>query len=299
MKKMKCFQPEELYWAVVDQLAVIRLPIFLGKEPKVAKKIIGRSNLAAVCVSKSVITISIPHLVHLWSASQQYYLYYSAIRSLALEGETNTWNLDDLIKLQPGLENAMDQYSATRSDIPYGKKIEKYEGRQVCCEDEHSQMITTVCATALLWVLLHETAHLELNHPQEQLIPEFARREEEEADRRATELFFMLAPDTSLAQFNYGFGLLIALVELFPPEPKKVGPTYPEYHERLAARLFDLDPENNHELYGLAALLLEEIAKEWGISPVYGENIEVKSPHDLREVVMLYYRALSDLIKHM
>jgi len=284
---------------IIDQIEKIRLPVLLDKAISVKSVMVGMNRLAAVDIDNARIKISIPHLVHLWAATQQYYLYRSAIVKHAGLGKRVSWTFDGLCTLQPGLTDAMRQYERTREDVPYGKKIiANYEDRQLCCHEDHCDEVTALCAAALLWILLHETSHIICGHPPDQPSPALSRQEEEEADRRATELFFKLAPDDKNSQFHYGFGLLIALIELFPPKPRKAGPTYPEYHERLAVRLFELDPDENLELYYLAALLLERIIIEWQIPTPAISDVELPLEH-AQEAVIKYYDTLRNHINNL
>lgn len=298
----KCFQPQELKDLIIDQFRGVGLPVHLDGIISVTPKMGDMSCLATALNGR--VKISIPHLVHLWAATQQYFLFYSAIvkhAELCKElDQREPWTPDGLRVLQPDLEDAVRQYAKTREDVPYLQSITNYEGRLVCCPVEHCENITALCAAALLWVLLHETSHILCGHPDVQPSPDISTQEEKEADQKATELFFKLCPDNENSRFHYGFGLLIALIELFPPYPHRVGPTYPEYHERLATRLFELDPEENVLLYYLAAFLLEAIIAEWEIPTSDIPEMNVEDPVELaQETVIQYYTVLRDYINNL
>lgn len=75
--KEKCFQPQELNDLIIDQFRGVGLPVLLDEKILVTSKREGMRCLATA--QNGRVNISIPHLVHLWAATQQYYLFYSAI----------------------------------------------------------------------------------------------------------------------------------------------------------------------------------------------------------------------------
>jgi len=212
-----------------------------------------------------VIRISKSHVANIWSCALFCQVFYDA--TFKVYDRIAEPKFKDFVLARLDLDSAMDQYDRARD---YTFNIKKPYPYELCGHKSSFDHATIISAAAILWSILHETGHGELDHALI-TVDEEIRREENEADDFATDNFIRVMPDKD-GEFTFGSGLFVALISLFPLEPFKFSPQYPELYDRILRQFSRMDLDPNHHVYWMALRPLQLMIRTWEIDIPHEEE---------------------------